>query len=494
MTTYIADLGIANQASGDDVSQKNIEYLAHQHQVLMVNNIFNGRDTAAQYLFKFPQELVTTFDTRKERATLRNFVKRAVEAFVGMIFRKPVEIANYGPRTTKLFEKIDTANDIKTFTKQVATATTKDGSCFLLVDSPSALVEDKVAAVDAPYLILVERQSLINWRKDVYGNYTMIVIEEIVAEPNGLFGTTYIRQWRHYDEQGNINIWRKTDNNNKLNTNGSNFYIYMEYQTEFTSIPIVEIVIDPTPILYDIAAMNIKHFNRQSHKDRYLTMAALPIPVIWGADISEDGVVEGAKPALIIGVDEAFIFQGTKDEADFQWRELSGTSVDLLEDDLNSITEDITTGILRAAETANAVQKTATEVQLLQAEASNRVTSISSAVETGMKEALSLLSTVNKETVPANAVFLINKDFNASLMGSDGARVVLESYLMGLISVETFLQTLSDMELINIDSAKQELERVKADTFQPESNAPEVEDTDPVSDKTDNRLKGAAEA
>jgi hypothetical protein len=246
------------------------------------------------------------------------------------------------------------------------------------------------------------------------------------------------------------------------------YYIFNTIETEFNRIPIQEVFVDNTPILYDIAKLNIKHFNRLSHKDRYLTMAALPIPVIWGAEVDDDGNTTTAKPALVIGVDEAFVFSGSKEEADFQWRELSGDSIDLIEKDLNSIVEDITTGILRAAESANAVQKTATEVQLLQAEASNRVTQIATAVQIGMARSLDILSEINNERVPASATFVINKDFNASLMGSDGARVVMESYLMGMISMETFLQTLSDMELISIDSAKEEIARIEADKFKPE--------------------------
>jgi len=84
-----------------------------------------------------------------------------------------------------------------------------------------------------------------------------------------------------------------------------------------------------------------------------------------------------------------------------------------------------------------------------------------------MKSALAILSEINNEAVPDNSRFIINKDFNASLMGSDGGRIVMESYLLGLISVETFIQAMSDMELINIDSAKNEIERIKADTFVP---------------------------
>ena len=474
--TFIKDLDTVNAYSGDDPSQRHISYLLHEQQVSLINDIFNGVDSTTQYLFQFPQEIDATFTTRKERATLRNFVKRAVQAFTGMIFRKPIEIDGYGAKTTKLFPKIDTNKPIQEFAKDVATALTKDGKTYILADSPAD------GKTGNPYLMSVSRTSLINWRKDENGKFTMIVIEELVAEPSGLFGTQYIKQWRVYDEDANIKIYRvSTSKEGKMNSGG--YVIHKEIPTGFTSIPMIELVVDETPILYDIAKLNIKHFNRLSHKDRYLTMAALPIPVIWGADLNNEGTPTTATPALVIGVDEAFIFS-SKEDGDFQWRELSGDSIDALEKDLNSITEDITTGILRAAESANAVQKTATEVQLLQAEASNRVTTIANAVERGMKEALELLSEINKEAVPEKATFSINKDFNASLMGSDGARVIMESYLLGLVSIQTFLQTMADMELINIDSATKEIARIKADNFKPEPKG--------QSESQDNRTIAAA--
>ena len=460
--TYLQQF-TARTLSKDDVSQHHIEYDAHVHQVKLINDIYGGVDSTVQYLFQFPQEIQETFQKRQERATLRNFVKRAVQAFTGMIFRKPLEITNYGLRTTKLFQKIDTNQTIENFTKDVTSALTKDGVTYILADAPQK------GTGGNPYLMHINRGQVINWRKNEFGKFTMVVIEEVISLPYGDFGTEYVKQWRVYkliDNQVIIFIYRE-DNTKSSNKMGSGkYYIEDTIETEFTAIPITELIVDKTPILYDIAKLNVKHFNRLSHKDRYLTMAALPIPVIWGADVDDQGVSSTAKPALVIGVDEAFIFS-SKDEGDFQWRELSGDSIDQLEKDLNSIVEDITTGILRAAETANAVQKTATEVQLLQAEASNRVTEIASAVEVGMKSALAILSEINNEVVPDNSRFIINKDFNASLMGSDGGRIVMESYLLGLISVETFIQAMSDMELINIDSAKNEIERIKADTFVP---------------------------
>ena len=487
-------LSLVNQQSPDDPSQQHLLYLKHYEQIKTVLSLYQGIDEAKDYIFQFPQETKASFDIRKNRATLRNFVKRAVEAFVGMIFRKPIQIDNFPPRTEKLFAKIDTKNDIRMFTKMLTESATRDGKAYILADAPSE------SSGGRPYLLIVDRLSVINWRKDEFGNFTMVVIEEWVSEPYGMFGTRYRKQWRHYqlnvDGYGKnsvtITLWRDSSDMYDIDAEGvsqksmkpnTGHYIHQTIDTEFESIPLIEVSVDNVPLLYDTAKMNIKHLNRQSHKDRYLTMAALPIPVIWGADIDDDGKTTTAKPALVIGVDEAFIFTGSKDESDFQWRELSGTSIQALEDDLNSITEDITTGILRAAETASAVQKTATEVQLLQAEASNRVTTIANAVEIGMNEALIFLADINKETISPETVFVLSKDFNASLMGSDGARVIMESYLMGMISMETFLQTLSDMELISIGTAADEIERIKADKFKPEPKAP-------LPDDTDNRTKG----
>jgi len=463
-----------NASQKDSPNTRHASYLAHIDQVVLVNTIYDGIDTAKEHLFQFPQELEDTFITRKDRATLRNFVKRAIEAFTGMIFRKPIEVENYGARTTRSFPKIDTKNSIQMFTKNQTTAATKDGKSYILIDSASD-------GSSAPYFIHINRSQLINWRTDVNGKYTMIVIEEVIAKPVGIFGTNYVMQWRHYDEEGNIRLYQQQDGSTEITQVGDTI------TTDYDGIPFVEIDIDDIPILYDTAKLNIKHLNRLSHKDRYLTMAALPIPVIWGADVDDKtGETTTAKPALVIGVDEAFIFS-SKEDGYFQWRELSGDSIVLIEQDLDSITEDITTGILRAADTANTVQKTATEVALLQAEASDRVSAIAIAVENGMREALAILSEFNNESVPSNAVFLLSKDFNAALAGTDAQRLLFESYLQGLVSIETYLKSLADAEIISIESTSKELDRIAKDTFVPK---PKVADTP----KMDNRTKSAINA
>ena len=451
--TSFNDLLALNSTQKDSPNTKHLKYIEHFEQIQIINNIYNGVDSTKQYLFKFPQEIETTFKDRQDRSTLRNFVKRAVEAFTGMIFRKAVEVNGWGVRTMQSFEKIDKHQGIVEFTKDITRSVTLDGKTYILVDASRD-------GTTPPYLVHIYRNQLINWRRDINGNFTMVVIENILTRPNGKFGTEYYQQWWHYDEVGNISIFERVQNSKEI--------IQVDYiETEYNSIPLIEVDTSDVPMLYDVAKLNIKHYNRMSHKDRYLTMASLPIPIIWGADLDDEGEPNTAKPALVIGVDEAFIFTGDKSECDFEWRELSGKSIDLLEKDLDSIVEDITTGILRAADTVSTVQKSATEVALLQAEASDRVTTIANSVETAMNQALRLLSEFNSEKVPNDAVFILSKDFNAALSGSDGQRLLFESYLQGLLSIETYLQALSDAELISIESTKKELEKIKNDDFVP---------------------------
>jgi hypothetical protein len=108
-----------------------------------------------------------------------------------------------------------------------------------------------------------------------------------------------------------------------------------------------------------------------------------------------------------------------------------------------------------------------------------------------MTKALGILSEFNNETPSKEAVFIVSKDFNAALAGTDGQRLLFESYMQGLVSIETYLQSLSDAELISMESTKKELEKIEADKFKP---VPKVSPEQEVGLKMDNRTKSAIEA
>ena len=116
-----------------------------------------------------------------------------------------------------------------------------------------------------------------------------------------------------------------------------------------------------------------------------------------------------------------------------------------------------------------------------------KVSAIAIAVENGMREALLILSEFNNETVPSDAVFILSKDFNAALAGTDAQRLLFESYLQGLVSIETYLKSLADAEIISIESTSKELEAIANDNFKPKPKVAEAP-------AMDNRTKSAISA
>ncbi|RLE25644.1 MAG: hypothetical protein DRJ61_19035, partial [Acidobacteria bacterium] len=221
-----------------------------------------------------PQEAQTTFDNRKATATLKNYVSRSIEAMSGMIFRKPMSTIGYSQDMEDMFESVDLHSTLNQFSRELSSMLIRDGKVNVLVDSSDD--------ADKPYFIMVTRLELINWKKDINGNFTLAVIKELADDTVGIYETRRVEQYRVYDENGNITIYRKDERTQE-------FIEHQRIVTDVDYIPLVEFDLLDIPPMYDIAKLNIKHMNRTSVKDRYLDMAACPVPVIWGANLDEDG-------------------------------------------------------------------------------------------------------------------------------------------------------------------------------------------------------------
>jgi len=465
-------MALFNEQS-DDVNFRHPEYTKYYEQIKLVGDVFDGVDSAKVHLQKTFKETEDSYRQRQNLATLKNFVKRATEAFVGMIYRKSVSLIGFSDEMMDRANVIDRKSNMNKFSRELTTVLVRDGKVFLFVDTP--------IGGGSAYISIMNRQDVINWRKNSDGVYTMLVYTEFVEVDAGDFGLDLIQQWRVVRDDGSVTIYREDADN-------QNYYIYEEIQTDFDYIPIVDIELDNIPPLYDIAKYSIKHMSRTSFKDKYLDMSAVPIPLIWDSSGGDDNI-DGTKPAYVIGVDEAFVFTGTKDESDFQWRELTGSSIDALQNDLAVIEEDITSGVIRAAQSDNTTMKTATQSFYEAAESSNRVTVIANAVEIGLNKTMVMVADAMNETLDDTARVIVNKDFNAITQNTDNLRLLWEVYLGGALSVETFLNSLESFEVIDIGSVDSEIKRIEKDKFTPNSKADESDNS--TTKNMDNRTVSA---
>jgi len=468
-------------AQSDNVNFEHPEYIEFYNQVHYVQNVYDGTDSVKQYLKMAPREEVPSFVDRQSSIAFKNFVKRAIEAFVGMIFRKSIQVVGYSDDVMRISTTIDKKSTLNKFSRELATTLIRDGRVFIAVDSP-------VGGEGDPYFTILNRASVINWRKNELGQYTLLVYRETIQEPLGDFGMGTVEQWRVFKENGDVDIWRHDS------TNGD-YHLYQTIETEFDYIPIVDIELSAIPPLYDVAKLSIKHMNRTSFKDKYLDMAAIPVPVIWDAMASRDDMTaspSGTRPVHVIGVDEAFVFTGTKDESDFQWRELSGNSIRALQDDLAVIEDDITSGVIRASQSDNTTIKTATQSFYEAAESSNRVTVIANALEIGLNKAMTMLMDLLNEVPEGLERIIVNKDYNATLQDTNNMRLLWEMFLGGALSTKTLLASLEQFEMIEIGSVEDEITRIKEDDFIP---IPKVDGNDSIANKEmDNRTLSISKA
>lgn len=455
----------------NNVDSQHPDYFSHLGQVEKVRNVYNGIDEAKQYIYKLQRESDTSLYTRQDNATLKNFIKRATDAFVGMIFRKGIETSGLNDKLRLIMDNIDGINNIDKFARDLANNLILDGKTYLAVDSHSD-------GMSNPYCTIFERGQVINWKKDSYGNFTLLVIKEVIEVIDG-FSVEYKDRYRVYREDGTVELYSDLGN--------GSFDIVDIIETEYDYIPVVEIALSDIPPLYDIAKLTIKHMNRTSIKDKYLDMCATPIPIVWSPDsYNED---DPTKPVYVIGADEGFVFNGTRDECNFEWRELTGSSIDKLQEDLNVIEEDITTGILRASTSDNSTIKTATQAYYEASESTNSVIVMANAIEQGLNKALVFLADIANTELSEESRIAVNKDFNAITGNSDNLRLLWEVYLGGGLSIDTFLDSLNKFEVADIGSVKAELNRIKKDKFVP---VKKLEDSD-AKESIDNRTISAME-
>lgn len=457
----------------EDVSYRHPEYVQYFNQIVKIRNMYNGVDTAKQYLYRLERESIDGFSTRTDNVTLKNFVKRAVEAFVGMIFRKHIETTGLDDEMMNVLSRLDLVNNLNRFSRDLTTEVIVSGKAFIAVDS-------SVDGNGLPYAVIYDRLQVINWSKNSNGVYDMVVVEETIEKRNGSFGVDYVKQWRVYKDDGNVEIYRQTEEGISL---------VEVVVTGYDYIPIIAVDLSDIPPLYDIAKMNIKHMNRTSIKDKYLDMCATPIPLIWGVGI-DDSLGNGTKPVFVVGADEAFLFQGTKEECDFQWRELAGSSIDKLQEDLAVIEEDITSGIIRAATSDTTTIKTATQSFYEAAESANRCVVIANAVEQGLNAMLRYLADIGNINLEDTATIIVNKDFNAINGNNGDLRLLWEVYLQGGLSTSTFIDSLSKFEIIDIGSVYDEIVRIEQDSFKLK---PRIDVDSQIKEETDNRTIGAME-
>lgn len=315
---------------------------------------------AGNYLVRFEQESGESFKQRKDTATLLPAFRQAVLQMTGRVFSEPIRLLDdVPPVIAKQMEDVDgQGNNLQVFARRWFMALLRYGVAHVVVDHPPRPQDvrntrsDYQAAGLRPYGQIVVPPAIHGWRSEKIGStevVTQIRIREVVTEPDGEFGVSYIEQVRVIDTQG-WRIYRKVTKGNKsaweLIDQGAN----QVGERPFGKVPIVPIYADrlglmmAEPPLMDVADLNVKHFNHQSDQDKAVRFARIRTGAIIGVDempevkVSADSMLrlpvggdikfaQGSAESVTVGMDDldAIVQQMRQSGASLLRKEFSAT-------------------------------------------------------------------------------------------------------------------------------------------------------------------------
>ncbi len=397
---------------------ENREYTKYKADILKVDNVYNGSKSSATYLQTFVNEAVESFEYRLENLTMLNYVRKSIQSTKDFIFRKPLTIEG----------TID-ENEIKSLNVLAIDLTIqllKDGFCYIVIDSERydesvQTRADEISQGLEPYMYVVNRLSVPNWSYNEDGSYSHVTINEAYDVKKGYITETYEQQ-RVFNDDGIVEIWRDGE-------------LYETIETNLNYVPVVKVGFEDVPYLLDLSKLSINHMNRRSELNRYLRIASTPVPVFYG--------VEDTGSEIVIGVDVATTFR-SKDEGGFEWVELSGTSVDLLQEDLKRLEFMMSEFVISLISGEGDQNKTATQIQVEAASDESLLLNIAIIVENGMNEALALLAEQTGKAVVVD----VNKDYTTAIMTSDQVASNLTLFREGVISLDTLIDILKKGEVL----------------------------------------------
>lgn len=409
------------------------EYNYYQPYVNYINDVYNGTTTVLKHLRKFELESDEEYKGRQSEAVLINYTKQTIQAMRNIIFRKPVDtelITN--PSLQKILDTIDLENTLNDFARRVTVNAIRDGFTWILAENFSngnvRTRADELAMGIRPYLVLIPRANVVNWKEDGKGGYEWVIIRE------------YISTWTGFDEKivedykvfypDRVDVYREGKIVNSIETN-------------LGRVPIVKVGKEDIPDTYDLAKLNVQHFNRSSEVNHYVRMASVPITITYQMPMDENGEVK-------LGTSNGLNFDAPRQEAGLEIVSLEAKNTSAIEGRIAKIEEQALNMAVNFATSSRV--KTATQVDKEATQDESRLVYIADVVEDGLIHALQMLALYDPSLELSEDQYpQINRDYDNNILTPEQVNMHLMLYREGVISLDMFWDALEKGEVITID-------------------------------------------
>lgn len=303
---------------------------------------------------------------RVKRTTFDNRFEPAIKDYAGLlsVFSLNDDTA---PSIKANKNNIDQmGNDLWTFFNEVDQYCLRDGWCGIMVEHPPEDLNitsqsDLLASDRRPYLVLIDRRDIVNWRTTkVNGKpqLAQLTIRETQLESDGDYGekeATYYRVLL----PGEYFVYQivEVQNQKQLIEVDHGFTSLLEIPLVYYSVTESQLFAARAPFL-NLAKLNIEYYQKRSQLNEVLRKCNLPVPVRKGLIKTVDDLKK--VPPLVIGPNSVL---DIPTDGDFYFAEPSGVAIAASKDDLKDLEAAMDRMTLDFL-TSGDHQKTATEVLL----------------------------------------------------------------------------------------------------------------------------------
>ena len=412
------------------------EYEEAAPQVMQVRDCFEGpqavKGKGDVYLPKLEGQTVTKYDAFKKRGYFLPAIKPTATALTGAIMRKEVVVSDdaaaviYGDEG-KSIDELASLSCIELF----------------VAGRGGYLVEHN--GVD-PVIKFYNRESIVNWSDD------FIVLKQAYEtidpkDPYNRASAVEYLELTLLDSVYTQRIWRQELNSKKFkivktitpSKRGEPlgyipFVFFNTLSADTRSTP---------PVLLEMSDINLDHYRLATDERHGLHNTALPTMFLFG-DIRDK---ENNPIKIVVGAGSANHIPS--DEARVELLEFTGAGIGsirkAMEDDVNQMAS---IGAKMFQNSANGVRAAET-ARIEQSGESATLSTVANSVEQALTMALQLAR--RWQDAPEDVSVKLNRDFLDVQLAAGDIKVLLESFLAGGISLDTFLYNLKKGEKLPKD-------------------------------------------
>lgn len=446
--------GRNNTAQDDDPSHPIGAYFAQMPAWSTMRAVLEGnqylRQVSQDYIPMLPNESRECYQRRADQALFTPYTSRVIDAAIGLIMRKPIELEGgdeaFWEEWSKDCDRQGT--DFQEFARKILVSSIGYGHASIMVDYPKktgirTLADERQAKL-MPYFTAVEPWQIIGWRQDRKksgAQLEQVRIREFTTRPRGEFGEEIVEHIRVL-ENGTFKVFERTESDAK-------WMLVEAGRTSLKEIPLATTYSDKKatfisePPLLDVGYINLAHYRLQSQHLNALQVAGFPLLVLKGWD--------DQSPKLQVDVSKALAMPP---DGDVSYVEPANAAFQAYQIELEELANQCSNLGIAVLQRQKMVAESGKKTALDHAQTNSMLANISLDLEQALQKAVDMAAAYAGVQAPTVG---LSRDYDTQTLDGQGITSINTLFTSGLIDQETALTLLRQGEIITDDMDIQEI-------------------------------------